>query len=400
MSVANLNPASNALINQAEAFSCQITAIGASQVILSVSDGDTTYQIWTLTGGFQAGFSGTVTTLSGVTTLTTVAKSSGWWQSPMIITVEETIGGVVTEYTWNYRIAGIEIYPEGVRPYNEEYDVARFVQHDLEDHNDVAIINPQNDEVLTYQDGDWVNAPIPGGGPGGTAVEVVDESTSLTTAVSMITFAGAGVTATEPVPGSNEVLVTIPGGGGGTGNVTGPLISTNNAIPRFDGTDGDTIQDSGFTIDDDPQPLIRGYGASFQATISTLGGVLANSLRTDTTLTLKEAPDVAAGVSGFGRLRAQDVDGDTHLLFKDDQGVDHDLTGGNVSGPPSSTNLSIPTWVGATGDVLRDNGGFTYNSITTTLSVPIVNALTNLVSANVASTGVVQVGTYLLVPET
>ena len=50
---------------------------------------------------------------------------------------------------------------------------------------------------------------------------------------------------------SDEVQVTIAAsGGGGGGSVVGPPSSTDNAIPRFDGTGGDVIQNSILTIDD------------------------------------------------------------------------------------------------------------------------------------------------------
>ncbi len=39
-------------------------------------------------------------------------------------------------------------------------------------------------------------------------------------------------------------------GSGGTGDVTGPASSTANAIPRFSGTGGKTLKNSGITIDD------------------------------------------------------------------------------------------------------------------------------------------------------
>jgi hypothetical protein len=43
----------------------------------------------------------------------------------------------------------------------------------------------------------------------------------------------------------------ISAGSGGSGDVTGPAASTDNAIARFDGTTGKVIQNSGPTIDDD-----------------------------------------------------------------------------------------------------------------------------------------------------
>ena len=45
-------------------------------------------------------------------------------------------------------------------------------------------------------------------------------------------------------------LTITTSGGGGTGDVTGPVSSTDNAIVRWDGTAGDTIQNSTVTISD------------------------------------------------------------------------------------------------------------------------------------------------------
>ena len=48
----------------------------------------------------------------------------------------------------------------------------------------------------------------------------------------------------------NASGTVISVGGGGSGDVAGPSSSTDNAIPRFDGTTGKRIQNSGVTIDD------------------------------------------------------------------------------------------------------------------------------------------------------
>jgi len=45
------------------------------------------------------------------------------------------------------------------------------------------------------------------------------------------------------------VNTSLGGGGGGTGNVTGPVTSTDEGIARYDGVTGKIIQDSGVTID-------------------------------------------------------------------------------------------------------------------------------------------------------
>jgi len=65
-------------------------------------------------------------------------------------------------------------------------------------------------------------------GSGGAPLEVEDEGISLSTAVTKINFAGAGVTATEPV--SNEILVTIPGGGGGGATLTEDVNQTTHGF--------------------------------------------------------------------------------------------------------------------------------------------------------------------------
>lgn len=69
-------------------------------------------------------------------------------------------------------------------------------------------------------------------------------------------------------------LGNLPGGGGGSGDVTGPASSTDNAITRFNGTGGKTIQNSGVTIDDSNN-IAGAVGVT--ATSFTIG---ANTLNT------------------------------------------------------------------------------------------------------------------------
>lgn len=57
------------------------------------------------------------------------------------------------------------------------------------------------------------------------------------------------------------------GGGGGGGDVNGPGSSTDNAIPRWDGSGGDTLQDSGVLITDNNE--ISGYRAHINAQTGT-----------------------------------------------------------------------------------------------------------------------------------
>ena len=76
--------------------------------------------------------------------------------------------------------------------------------------------NLRQSDNITFASGDFSNGLRVNGVDVATgslsALEVQDEAGSLSTATTKINFAGAGVTATEP--SSDEILVTIPGGGG------------------------------------------------------------------------------------------------------------------------------------------------------------------------------------------
>jgi hypothetical protein len=63
----------------------------------------------------------------------------------------------------------------------------------------------------------------------GSALEILDETTSLSTAVTAISFAGDGVTALPIAPG--EVSVTIPGGGSGSSSILRHLSTLNIDVP-------------------------------------------------------------------------------------------------------------------------------------------------------------------------
>ena len=66
---------------------------------------------------------------------------------------------------------------------------------------------------------------------------------------------------------SDEVQVTIAAsGGGGGGSVVGPVSSTDNAIARFDGTGGNTLQNSIPTVDDDGNLWLNNTGGFTPAT--------------------------------------------------------------------------------------------------------------------------------------
>lgn len=101
-----------------------------------------------------------------------------------------------------------------------------------------------------------------------------------------------------------------PSGGGG-GDVTGPASSTDNAIVRFNGTGGKTLQNSGVTIDD------------------------SNTLTVPNDIVFTEAADhTSTPAAGSGYLWVRN-DAPSSLIFTDDAGTDVDLT--NIGGDTKST---------------------------------------------------------------
>lgn len=78
---------------------------------------------------------------------------------------------------------------------------------------DVVRTIASSDGSVTVDDTDPQNIDLTVvGGGGGGSLTVQDENGNVATGVTQLDFQGAGVTAT---PGTGEVIVTIPGGGGG-----------------------------------------------------------------------------------------------------------------------------------------------------------------------------------------
>jgi hypothetical protein len=122
--------------------------------------------------------------------------------------------------------------------------------------------------VTITENADSIEIASTGGG-GGSSIEVEDEGSSLTTAVTKFNFVGAGVTVTEP--STDQVEVNIPGGGGSSSafeelviqlgaGVTiankqsaAPVGGIPAGVTVTDGTDGSISTDFAFpapTVDD------------------------------------------------------------------------------------------------------------------------------------------------------
>ena len=107
--------------------------------------------------------------------------------------------------------------------------------------------------------------------------------------------------------GGTVFTVTI-GGGGGSGDVTGPGSSTDNAIARFDGTTGKIIQNSTDVVITDAGQLaltnsafLSSEGSSSQAPLRISESSAAPSSGVNNDMYLDDGTNTASGSPGFRR---------------------------------------------------------------------------------------------------
>ena len=138
----------------------------------------------------------------------------------------------------------------------------------------------------------------------------------------------------------------------GTGDVSGPASSTDNKVTRFDGTTGKTIQDSLVTVDDAGK-LTAPSLATSNFTLPTSDGTVGQTIATD-----------GAGTLSFA-----------------------DSSGGDVSGPASSTDNAVARYDSTTGKIIQnstatldDVGKLTAPSLATSnYTLPISDGMLNQV---------------------
>jgi len=228
-----------------------------------------------------------------------------------------------------------------------------------------------NGEVLTVDSG---------GEPEWTTVAAgsitVKEADGTPTATNIDTIVFNNGTVTDDGGGQ----VTVSNAGGGSGDVTGPGSSTDNAISRWDGTGGDTLQDSSILIDDSDN--VTGLGTLNTHTLP--GGTDTIALLAASQTFTNKSGAISQWTNDSGYLTTVDISDDTNLtagtgitltgdtLSTDDSAIDHDALLNFVANEHvDHSSVSITAGTGLTG------GG----NITTSRSLSVwITGATNLAS--------------------
>jgi hypothetical protein len=190
--------------------------------------------------------------------------------------------------------------------------------------------------------------------------------------LNFIESTGISITIADDNP-NNEIDITIASTGGtGDGDVVGPTSATDNAVARFDTTTGKLIQDSVVLIGDtgviSGVSTINGVtiethasrhqdGGADEISVTGLSGLLADSQKTS--IRKNSGTDIGA------RPRINFIEGTNISLTITDDSVDNEVDvtiasvgagSGDVVGPVSSVDNTIPKFDGITGKLIQGSG--------------------------------------------
>lgn len=204
-------------------------------------------------------------------------------------------------------------------------------------------------------------------------VELPDPDTDASRMITLIhagdaNHTGNDITVTQSTPSSKTVctlrygvpITLVPGGADGwevvgavDDAVSGPASATDNAVARFDGTGGKTLQNSGVTIDDNGTVNIpsgqtyningsahtHSYAANAFKTIAVSGqdNIVADAA--DDTLTIAAGTNVTITTNAANDTITIAATGGSGT--------------GDVTGPASSTDGEVALFDGTTGKVLK-----------------------------------------------
>ena len=186
-----------------------------------------------------------------------------------------------------------------------------------------------------------------------------------------------------------------PTGGAGTGDVNGPVTSTDNAIARWNSTSGDTLQNSAAFVDDNGNVyapnVARGYATTATAAGTTTLTVASKGVQTFTGATTQIVALPAVSTlpqTGFGYWIINNSSGAVTVNSSGGNEVQVVAAGGRVvvvANALSGTGASVwdkVYWLAGSGDVTA-SGTLTANAVMLGGGTTVVTA-----AGAVSSTGV------------
>lgn len=181
-------------------------------------------------------------------------------------------------------------------------------------------------------------------------------------------------------------------GGAGSGDVTGPVSSTDNAIARWDGTAGDTIQNSAAFVDDNGNVYApntaRGYATTATAAGATTLTVASKGVQTFTGATTQTVtlPVVSTlPQTGFGYWIINNSSGAVTVNSSGGNAVQVVAAGGRVlvvANALSGTAASVwdkVYWLASSGDVTA-SGTLTSNAVMLGDGTTVVKAVAGIIT--------------------
>ena len=209
MAISNITPVVNSLLEPGDSFSFDVDdTYTVLQIEVDTGSG-TEYAYDTGLGGAQPGYTVSVSSSGGTDTFT-VSRGAGWPASPQIIRVIEDESGSSTTTALTYYLTATEIFPQGSEPYNPTNTGTNTVTEDDVIKSQVAWWFDFDDATFDVTDLGNGKVRIVGlGGGGGSAIEVQDNGTPLTTDVTLFNL--VGFTVTEPSPDEITVTGTLDG---------------------------------------------------------------------------------------------------------------------------------------------------------------------------------------------
>ena len=126
MAITNINPAQNNVIAPGDSFSFDIDNTYTALVVKVAQTGGDEYAYDYALGGAQAGYTVSITDLGGKDRIA-VSRDAGWNKEPTTVSVTENETGSSVTTSFTYYLTTSAIYPEGMQPYNNEYDGSLIV---------------------------------------------------------------------------------------------------------------------------------------------------------------------------------------------------------------------------------------------------------------------------------